>query len=131
MKTAIITDYLIERDEATEMLEVILALFPEAPLFCLTHQPGLSGTIEQRRIESTYLTHVMKSPTDVARKSFLIPKAVIQLNIDEFDFLFIFSRGFIHEIPLKSHQKPLCICLSMIKFLKIINWVLLVYSSLT
>ncbi len=114
MKTAILTDHLMERDEVSFMLEVILNMFPDACILTLVHHPGkILGAIEQRKIYSTYLSHIVNNKKDFLRQSYMIPSAVKELPLKEFEQIFCFSRGFSHGVKIEKHQR---------KFTYILEW---------
>ncbi len=108
MKVAFLTDYLLGEDKASFMLEVLINMYPDAPILTLAHKPGSnSGPIEQRKIYSTFISHMVKSKEDFVKKSFLVPSALKELPIDEFDFIFCFSRGLSHCFKTRKDQKTL------------------------
>ncbi len=123
MKVAVLTDYLLERDETTFMLEIIINLFPEAPLLTLAHSQGaIAGPIEQRKIFSTFLSHFVKKKTDLAKKSYLIPRALKELPLDNYDFIFCLSRGFSHQFEIQEKQKALIYIVAWDELFKNYKW---------
>ncbi len=58
MKVAISCDDLLVRDHYTEIVETVAMAFEEAEVYTLAHRPkAMLGTIELRKIRSTYLSH--------------------------------------------------------------------------
>ena len=100
-KVCIVTDFLLERNDDLNQLEVILGIFPNADIYTLSHQRGqIWGSIEERRIHSTFLSRLIKKEEDIGRWAFLIPNALKDLEERiEGEFCFIYSSGWMK--PLK------------------------------
>lgn len=109
MKVIIATDFLIERDDATLYMDLLVSMYPKAQLMTLSHQEGkILGEIEMRTITSSFLSHKIKEPKDIARYYYLIPEALKALVIpEETDLVISFSRGFIHGLNIPTKTKHL------------------------
>lgn len=109
MKVIIATDFLIERDDATLYLDLLVSMYPKAQLMTLSHQEGkILGEIEMRNITSSFLSHKIKEAKDIARYYYLIPEALKALQIPkDTDLVISFSRGFIHGLTIPEGTKHL------------------------
>ena len=115
MKTAILIDSLLYRDEATFLLELVLNLFPNSEIYTITHKRGgILGTIETRPIVSSFLSH-KSSDRDVLSKNFwIMPTAVKGIPFhSSIEKVIVLSRGYIHGLNLPGHVE---------KLLYIIDW---------
>jgi len=82
VKVAISCDDLLVRDHYTELVETLGLVFEDAEIYTLVHkEKALLGTIELRKIHSTYLSHKIKDRNQLAKNSFLIPSAAKNLFI--------------------------------------------------
>ena len=82
MKIAISCDDLLVRDHYTEIVETLGMAFEKAEVYTLVHkEKAMLGTIELRKVHSTYLSHKIKDRETLAKNSFLIPNAASNLFI--------------------------------------------------
>lgn len=106
MNIAIAVDFIIERDETTYLLDVVVNLFPKAPIYTISHVEGVTlGEIEHHPIRSSFLTHKIKTKKDIGKYAYLIPKAIEQLRVlesDKIDKFIILSEGFMHQFNPKE-----------------------------
>lgn len=115
MKTAILIDSLLYRDDATFLLELVLNLFPNSEIYTIAHKRGgILGTIETRPIVSSYLSH-KSSDRDVLSKNFwIMPTAVKGIPFhSSIEKVIVLSRGYIHGLNLPDHVE---------KLLYIVDW---------
>lgn len=106
-KVLLVIDQLVERNNATAILEHFLALFPEAHIATITHYEGaIGGKIEMAPIYSTYLSNMVNSVDDFKKKLFLIPGAIKALKLPmDYEGMISISSGFSHcfHIPGVKH----------------------------
>ena len=82
MKVAIICDHLLRRDHSVEMVERVLEIYPEAEIYTLSHQQGvILGPLENVKIHASFLTHQVKTLSQLEEKFFLIPSACEVLSV--------------------------------------------------
>lgn len=82
MKIAISCDDLLIRDHYTEIVETVGLVYENSEIYTLVHkEKAMLGTVELRKIRSTYLSHKIKDREHLARNSFLIPNAATNLFI--------------------------------------------------
>jgi len=100
MKVAVSCDSIVSRDYTVSVVESVLALYEDAELYTVVHKEGgVLGPIEQRRIQSTYLSSLVKDDHAGGeqwwKKSHLIPGACKNLHIPcSVDVLINISSGF-------------------------------------
>jgi hypothetical protein len=115
MKTAICIDSLLNRDEATFILELVLNIFPNSEIYTIAHKRGgILGTIETRSIVSSFLSHKV-AKGDVLKKHFwILPSAVKAIPMHpSIEKVIVISRGYIHGLIFPAHVKP---------YLYILDW---------
>jgi len=82
LKIAISCDDLLVRDHYTEIVESLGLVYEDAEIYTLVHkEKAMLGTVELRKIHSTYLSHKIKDREHLARNSFLVPNAAVNLFI--------------------------------------------------
>lgn len=117
MKTAILIDSLLYRDDATFLVELVLNLFPNSEIYTIAHkQGGILGQIETRPIVSSFLTHKVKDKDhSVFHKNFwILPSAVKAIPFHpSIEKVIVLSRGYIHGLNLPDHVE---------KYLYIMDW---------
>ncbi len=100
MKVVVSCDALVARNATIEVIENILGLYEEAELYTIVHHEGkILGPVEQRRIQSTYLTNMITEELPFGdewwKKAMLIPGACKNLTIPcSVDLLINISSGF-------------------------------------
>lgn len=105
MKVGIGCDHILERDRSIEVVEALCAIFPEAEIYTLAHRPRqVLGSLERRKIHSTFLSHKAKSLEELIKYSYLVPTAAKNLHITcDLDLFIDVSSGLGHG--LKSCAK--------------------------
>lgn len=100
MKIAVSCDAVISRNHVTSIIESIFSVFEEAELYTIVHHQGkILGSIEQRKIHSTYLSSMIDEEKAFGdfwwKKAMLIPGATKNLTIPcSVDLLINISSGF-------------------------------------
>ncbi len=109
-KVVIATDFLIERDDATLYLDLLVTMYPKATLMTLSFQEGkILGEIEMRKIQASFLSHKIKRKDDIGKYFYLIPSAMKSMKVPEdTDLLITISHGFIHGLDVPLSTKHLC-----------------------
>lgn len=95
MKVAITCDYLLSRTHYTEVIEVVLELFPEAQIYTFAHKAGgILGRVEQRIIKSTHLSNIVDSEKTFYEQSAKLPFLASNLFVScEYDLIICISSG--------------------------------------
>jgi hypothetical protein len=97
MKVAFAIDFLIERTPEVFLLELLLAGFDDAEIYCLSHAPGkILGRIETHRIHSTPF---LPTPD----RAWMLPSVARQIKVAaDVDKLIIISSGWAHTIKTSA-----------------------------
>lgn len=124
MKTALVIDSLLFRDDSIFLLEMVLNLFPNSEIYTLAHKQGsILGTIETRPIVSSFLTHRAKDDSVFAKNFWIMPSAVKAVPLHpSIEKVVILSRGYVHGLSLPDHVERL---------LYIVEWDLVDQSKLS
>jgi hypothetical protein len=123
MKTALVIDSLLFRDDSIFLLEMILNLLPNSEIYTIAHRQGsILGAIETRPIVSSFLTHKVKNETVFEKNFWIMPSAVKGIPLHpSIEKVVVVSRGFVHGLKLPD---------SVEKFLYIADWDLVDESKL-
>ena len=115
MKTAILIDSLLHRDDSIFLLELTLSLLPNSEIYTIAHkQGGILGPIETKPIVSSFLTHKAKDISVFKKNFWIMPSAVKAIPLHpSIEKVVIISRGYIHGMNLPSHVD---------KYLYILDW---------
>lgn len=94
MRVAIVHDWLNGMRGGEKVLEALLELFPEAPVYTLFHDPGkVSKAIESHRIIPSWLNRLPGSRRHYRNFLPLFPSAVKSWNFSEFDLVISSSHA--------------------------------------
>lgn len=115
MKTALVIDSLLFRDDSIFLLEMVLNIYPNSEIYTIAHKQGsILGTIETRPIVSSFLTHRAKDATVFKRNFWILPSAVKAIPMHpSIEKVIVISRGYIHGLKLPDHVQ---------RFLYILDW---------
>lgn len=104
MKVVLLHDWLTGFRGGERVLEAFCEMFPEAPLYTLIYQKGsTSAIIENRKITSSFLNHILGIHQHYRKFLPLFPKAAESLKIIENADLVLSSS----HCVIKGVQKPL------------------------
>ena len=123
MKTALVLDSLLFRDDSTFILELILNLFPNSEIYTIAHQQGsILGPIETRPIVSSFISHKTKQKKNLEKHFWIMPSAIKGIPIHKsIEKVIVISRGYVHGMNLPEHLE---------KFLYILDWDLIDQTQL-
>jgi len=115
MKTAIVIDSLIKRDDATFLLELVLNVFPNSEIYTIAHKRGgILGPVESRPIVSSYLSHKSQDPEVLKKNFWILPSAVKGIPFHpSIEKVIVLSRGYVHGLVFPDHIE---------RFLYIVDW---------
>lgn len=109
MKTALVIDSLLFRDDSIFLMEMVLNLFPNSEIYTIAHKQGsILGTIETRPIVSSFLTHRAKDESVFAKNFWIMPSAVKGIPFHPtIEKVVVISRGYVHGLNLPDHVEKL------------------------
>ncbi len=117
MKIAIAHDWLNQMGGAENVLEVLVDLFPDAPVFTTIYAPDLMPPAHQQwDIRTSWLN---KGPgIHRHHQPYLpfYPLAVQSLDLGDYDVILSNKSGFIHGLKTRPDQVHLCYCLAPTRY---------------
>lgn len=118
MKIALVHEYLNQFGGAERVLQVLCAMFPDAPIYTLFYDSGATGGVfEGREIRTSFL---QKMPFIKQYHYFfplLMPLAIEQFDFSEFDVVLSISASFAKGVITKPQARHICYCLTPPRFL--------------
>jgi glycosyltransferase involved in cell wall biosynthesis len=118
MRIAFVHEYLNQFGGAERVLQVLCAMFPEAPIYTLFYDSEATGGVfEGREIRTSFL---QKAPFISRYHRFfplLMPLAVEQFDFSDFDLVFSISSSFSKGIITGPKTRHICYCLTPSRFL--------------
>jgi len=110
MKVALVHDWLTGMRGGEKVLERFAALFPDAPIFTLVHEPGaVSDALERHEIHTSF---IQGFPARHAYRWYLplFPLAVRGLDLTEYDLVLSSSHCAVKAVRTRPDARHLCYC---------------------
>lgn len=118
MKIAFVHEYLNQFGGAERLLQVLCALFPDAPIYTLLYDENATGGVfSDRIINTSFLQKVPFAKKHHRIFPLLMPIAVEQFDFSDYDLVISISASFAKGIITKPHTKHICYCLTPPRFL--------------
>ncbi|MBI2068860.1 MAG: glycosyltransferase [Candidatus Yanofskybacteria bacterium] len=118
MKIAFVHEYLNQFGGAERMLQVLCALFPEAPIYTLIYDRNATGGVFDDKIIHTSFLQKMPLAKKYHRAfPLLMPLAMEQFDFSGYDSVVSVSASFAKGILTKPGTKHICYCLTPPRFL--------------
>ena len=118
MKVAFVHEYLNQFGGAERLLQVLCAMFPNAPIFTLLYDENATGGVfAGRDIRTSFLQKVPFAKKHHRLFPLLMPVAVEQFDFSDFDLVLSVSASFAKGIITKPGTKHICYCLTPPRFL--------------
>lgn|SRR3989344_2398008 len=118
MKIALVHEYLNQFGGAERVLQVLSAMFPDAPIYTLFYDKKATGRVfEGKEIRTSFL---QKFPFINSQHRFfplLMPLAIEQFDFSDFDTIISISSSFSKGIITKPGTRHICYCLTPPRFL--------------
>ncbi|TSC90708.1 MAG: group 1 glycosyl transferase [Parcubacteria group bacterium Gr01-1014_2] len=93
-------------------------MFPEAPIFTLIYdQEATNSTFKDKKIHTSFLQKIPGSKKYFRQLIWLMPLAIEQFNLSDFDFVISVSHSFGKGIITKPSTKHICYCLTPTRYL--------------
>lgn len=117
MKIAIVHDWLNQIGGAENVLEVMVSMFPQAPVFTTIYAPDLMPAAYKRwHIRTSWLNRAPGIHRHHQPYLPLYPAAVRSLDLRGYDLILSNKSGFIHGIKTEANQLHLCYCLAPTRY---------------
>jgi len=111
MRVALVHDYLNQYGGAERVLEALCEMFPDAPIYTLVYDAKLTGfAFEGRRIKTSFL---QKVPFVASRHRYfpiLMPYAIEQLDLSEYDLVISDSGSYAKGVITKPDTLHVSYC---------------------
>ena len=118
MKIALIHDYLTQYGGAERVLEVLAGIFPEAPIYTLLYDEKATGRVfKGREIRTSFLQKIPFSRRHHRWFPLLMPLAIEQFDLGDFDVALSVSHSFAKGIITKPSTRHINYCLTPPRFL--------------
>lgn len=118
MKIALVHEYLNQFGGAERVLQVLCAMFPDAPIYTLFYDIDATGRVfEGREIRTSFLQKVPFVNQYHYFFPLLMPLAIEQFDFSDFDIVISISASFAKGIITKPQTKHICYCLTPSRFL--------------
>ncbi len=118
MKIAFVHEYLNQFGGAERMLQVLSAIFPNAPIYTLIYDRDLTGHIfDDKLIVTSFLQNLPLTKNHHRLFPLLMPIAIEQFDFSEYDVVISISASFAKGIITKPKTRHICYCLTPPRFL--------------
>ncbi|MDM8526779.1 glycosyltransferase [Anaerolineales bacterium HSG24] len=118
MKIALAHDWLNQMGGAEKVLECLVDMFPQAPIYTTIYAPDLMPTAYQQwNIRSTWLNHAPLIGRHHQPYLPFYPLAVQSMDVRGYDLILSNKSGFIHGLRhVQAKQKHVCYCLAPTRY---------------
>ncbi len=117
MKVALVHDWLNQRGGAEDVLEALVSLFPDSPVYTsLYRREAMPDSWRTWDIRTSFIDRL---PMARKRQQFylpLYPLAFEQFDFSEFDVVISNKSGFCHGVITGSSTKHICYCLTPTRY---------------
>lgn len=118
MRIALAHDYLVKYGGAERVLETLLDIFPEAPVFTLLYEPeAMSARIQAARIVPSSLNKRRWARQHLNRARFLMPYYVEQFDLNGYDVVISSAHSFIKGLITPPSTVHICYCHTPTRYL--------------
>ena len=117
MKVAILHDWLNQIGGAENVLEVLVSMFPDAPVFTTIYAPNLMPPAYRAwDIRPSWLNRAPGIHRHHQPYLPFYPAAVRSLDLRDYDLILSNKSGFIHGVKTRPGQRHLCYCLAPTRY---------------
>ncbi|MCS7202712.1 MAG: glycosyltransferase family 4 protein [Dictyoglomus sp.] len=118
MKIALVHDWLINIGGAEKVLESILEIFPDAHLFTLIYSKATLEKLSQKpkKVFTSFLQSFPKIEKLYPKLLFLMPYAIEQFDLSQYDLIISSSHCVAKGVLTKSYQKHICYCHTPLRY---------------
>ena len=117
MRVAIVHDYLIQFGGAERVLQVLMELFPHAPVFTLLHDPRVTrGAFDTSRIRTSFLQRVPFARSRHRLFPLVMPLVVERFDMSRYDLIISASHSFGKGILTRPDTLHLSYCFTPMRY---------------
>lgn len=118
MRIAFVHEYLNQFGGAERMLQVLCALYPEAPIYTLIYDYNATGGVfDDKVIHTSFLQKMPLAKKHHRAFPLLMPLAMEQFDFSEYDTVISVSASFAKGVLTKPGTRHICYCLTPPRFL--------------
>ena len=118
MKVAIVHDWLNQRGGAEGVLEALVSMYPDAPIFTSMYAPEkMPPAYRDWDIRTTWMNRLPGIYDNHQRYLALYPAAFGRLDLSEYDVVISNKSGFCHGVRSGPQTLHICYCLTPTRFL--------------
>lgn len=118
MKIALVHDYLTQYGGGERVLQALVEMFPEAPIYTLVYdEKATGGAFRGREIHTSFLQKLPFTKRYHRLFPLLMPLAIEQFDFSEFDVVLSISASFAKGIITKPATRHIDYCLTPTRFL--------------
>ena len=118
MKIVLVHDYLNQYGGAERVLEVLCEIFPDAPIYTLLYDEAATGHVfKEREIHTSFLQKIPFARKHHRVFPLLMPLAIEQFDLSEFDVVLSNSASFAKGVITKPHTRHISYCMTPTRFL--------------
>jgi glycosyltransferase involved in cell wall biosynthesis len=117
MKVALVHDWMNQIGGAEDVLEVLVELFPEAPIFTSLYAADkMPGHWQQWEIHTSFIDRLPLSHRRQQIYFPLYPMAFEQFDLNDFDLVLSNKSGFCHGVISDEETRHICYCLTPTRY---------------
>lgn len=117
MRVAIVHDYLTQFGGAERVLQVLMDLFPAAPVYTLVHDPRVTqGLLDQRRLRTSFLQQIPLARSRHRLFPIVMPLAVEQFDLSAYDLVISASHSFGKGVITKPETLHVSYCFTPLRY---------------
>lgn len=121
MKVALLHDYLVQYGGAERVLEKLLDIYPDAPVYTLLYRPfslapRLRKKLEKRKVITSSLQHFPLAKSHHRLYPLLMPYMVEKFDFSDFDIVLSDTSGFSKGIILRPQTLHICYCHTPLRY---------------
>jgi glycosyltransferase involved in cell wall biosynthesis len=118
MKIAFVHEYLNQFGGAERMLQVLCALYPDAPIYTLLYDRNATGGVfDDKVIHTSFLQKLPLARKHHRAFPLLMPVAMEQFDFSGYDTVVSISASFAKGVLTKPGTRHICYCLTPPRFL--------------
>ena len=117
MRVALVHDYLVQYGGAERVLEALCEIFPNAPIYTLIYDKDLTGGVFSKcKIRTSWLQKIPGAKTHHRIFPMLMPIAIENFDLSDFDIVISDSNSFAKGILTKPDTLHICYCHTPIRY---------------
>ncbi len=118
MKIALVYEYLTQLGGGERVLQTLCEMFPEAPIYTLIYdEKTTNDAFKNRKIYTSFLQKIPGSKKFFRSFIWLMPLAVEQFDLSNFDLVISISHSYGKGIITKPGTRHVCYCLTPTRYL--------------